>query len=231
MKRLRKEHGEGIRFFHCGEYGDKSFRPHYHALLFNFDFGDKRLWKVSNGQNVFTSENCAKLWGQGFVTLGAVTFQSAAYVARYVMKKRTGPSSEQHYSWVDPQTGEVHRRVPEYITMSRRPGIGTKWISKYQSDVAVEDSSRFQVLENGSRVPSIDYYRRQSDSVVLENRKVRTPKFYDQQIEKREPQLYKQMKRWRKLRAIRHARNNTKDRLRVRETVLLAKLKQLKREL
>ena len=47
MKRLRKKYGDGIRFFHCGEYGEKTGRPHYHAILFNHDFDDKYYWRTT----------------------------------------------------------------------------------------------------------------------------------------------------------------------------------------
>ena len=57
-------------------------------------------------------------------------FESAAYVARYITKKITGPGAEAHYG----------DRVPEYVTMSRRPGIGKGWYDKYRSDVYPCDS-------------------------------------------------------------------------------------------
>ena len=61
MKRLRKKYGEGIRFFHCGEYGEKFRRPHYHACLFNFDFPDREIWSVRRGFELYTSESLAEL--------------------------------------------------------------------------------------------------------------------------------------------------------------------------
>lgn len=123
MKRLRKRFGSGIRFFHCGEYGDKFSRPHYHACLFNFDFPDRVLFK-DGPSKLFVSESLQALWPFGFSTIGDVTFESAAYVARYVTKKITGISAEAHYSG----------RKPEYTTMSRRPGIGRGWYDKYKGD-------------------------------------------------------------------------------------------------
>lgn len=125
MKRLRKETGPGVRFFHCGEYGEKFARPHYHALLFNHDWSDKKFFSERNGNRVYTSDSLSRMWGKGFAVSGEVTFESAAYVARYVMKKVTGPSASNHYGL----------RRPEYITMSRRPGIGKGWFEKFSSDV------------------------------------------------------------------------------------------------
>lgn len=88
MKKLRARNtGHKIRFFHCGEYGEKLSRPHYHAILFNYDFPDKKVFSEKNGNTIYTSELLEDIWGKGFCTIGDVTFQSAAYVARYVMKK------------------------------------------------------------------------------------------------------------------------------------------------
>lgn len=144
MKRLRKRFGEGIRFFMCGEYGEKHNRPHYHALLFNFDFPDKKFFKQKNGHNMYTSEILSELWPLGFHAIGDVTFESAAYVARYVMKKVTGEFADEHYQG----------RKPEYTTMSRKPGIGKNWFEKYKSDVYPCD----EVMMNGKTYKPPRYY-------------------------------------------------------------------------
>lgn len=131
MKRLRKKYGEGIRYYHCGEYGEKNKRPHYHAIVFNHDFEDKVFHKMSGTNKLYTSESLDKLWSKGFATLGDVTFESAGYVARYAMKKITGENAIEYYGG----------RVPEYSTMSRGSkkigtgGIGKGWYDKYKSDV------------------------------------------------------------------------------------------------
>lgn len=126
MKRLRKAYpDERIRFFHCGEYGETLGRPHYHACLFNFDFPDKYLFSVKNGNRLYRSDSLERIWGLGFAMIGDVTFESAAYVARYVMKKVSGVEAPGHYGG----------KRPEYTTMSRRPGIGKDWLDKYLSDV------------------------------------------------------------------------------------------------
>lgn len=129
MKRLRKKYGKGVRYYHCGEYGEQFKRPHYHALLFNHDFRDKKFFSERNGNRVFTSDTLSGLWKKGFSVIGDVTFESAAYVARYVMKKVTGGPAKEFY-------GE---RRPEYSTMSRRPGIGKAWFDKYRGDVYPAD--------------------------------------------------------------------------------------------
>lgn len=131
MKRLRKEYpGRRISFFHCGEYGEVSFRPHYHALLFNVEFPDKVLWKRGAHGDLFVSSTLSRLWPHGFSSIGAVTFESAAYVARYVMKKVTGELASDYYGG----------RLPEYCTMSLRPAIGKRWFERYRNDCYPSDS-------------------------------------------------------------------------------------------
>lgn len=141
MKRLRKEFGAGIRFFHCGEYGERGGRPHYHAIIFGLNFPDRKLrYTTELGHKCYSSEILDRLWGLGRTEIGSVTFESAAYVARYITKKIGGLDAEAHYQVVDDKWGEVlGSRVPEYVTMSRRPGIGKRWIDQYWSDVYPHD--------------------------------------------------------------------------------------------
>lgn len=129
MKRLRKKFDVPIRYFHCGEYGEKLKRPHHHACLFGFDFHDKQLWSMKNGVKLYRSAALEKLWPYGFATIGQVTFESAAYVARYIMKKQTGKGAEEYYK----------DKTPPYTTMSRRPGIAHDWYAKYKDDVYPDD--------------------------------------------------------------------------------------------
>lgn len=210
MKRFRKrvdvEFGTKLRFYYCGEYGEQFGRPHYHACIFGFDFPDKMPWKSnSNGDIVYRSAMLEELWTLGHSSVGSVTFQSAAYVARYVMKKVNGAAADEHYSFVD-DDGVVHKRLPEYTDMSRRPGIGAGWFDRFCSDVYPDDF------------------------VVVNGKKVRPPRFYDKQFELRYPSDFEALKKARKASLRDHAENNTPDRLRVRERVLSARLQRLKRE-
>lgn len=127
MKKLRKRFGKDIRFFHCGEYGENPSlpRPHYHALLFNFDFEDKKVHSQKNGYKIYTSDILSSLWEHGHSVIGDVSFESSGYVARYTLKKITGEKAKDHYGL----------RKPEYATMSRRPGIGKRWYDKFKGDV------------------------------------------------------------------------------------------------
>lgn len=190
MKRLRKRFGDGIRFFHCGEYGEKFGRPHYHAILFNFDFHDKYLWKENNGYKLYRSPTLEALWPFGHSSVGTATFESAAYVARYIMKKITGDAAVDHYlSKPDFETGEIFKLKPEYTTMSRRPGIAAGWYEQFKDDV----HSR--------------------DSVVLRGREMMPPRFYDSRFELTNPEEFEDLKVRRKLKAKLLDKDSTESRL------------------
>ena len=122
MKRLRQEYDfKRIRVFYCGEYGEKSGRPHYHAIIFNHAFKDKEYWKTKNGFKLFTSPTLSRLWPFGHAVLGDVSFETCAYVARYCVKKVTGSAAAGHYKG----------RLPEFCQASLKPGIGKPWLDKF----------------------------------------------------------------------------------------------------
>lgn len=201
MKKLRKKFGSGVRYFHCGEYGEKTKRPHHHACLFNFDFPDRELWSVRDGVRLYTSKTLDALWGKGFATIGDVTFESAAYVARYVTKKITGPLADSHY--LNEATGEI--RQAEYVTMSRRPGIGRPWLDKYMGDVYPHDR------------------------VVLRGLEMRPPKYYDGVFELANSSDFDEVKDSRRRKQVLQAKDTTYERLRVRERHQYIRFEKLKR--
>lgn len=196
MKRLRKQFsGRRIRFFHCGEYGEQYGRPHYHACLFGFDFPDKVPWMERKGFQVWRSPILEQLWPFGRCEIGSVTFESAAYVARYIMKKVTGPSAKAYY-------GEL---APEYVTMSRRPGIGQPWLDKYMSEVYP------------------------ADSVVIRGKLMKPPRFYDGKYEL----LFgpESLELARERRRKRRREDETPERLLIRERCARARLARSERAL
>lgn len=207
MKRLRKRFGEGIRYYMCGEYGSQYGRPHYHAVLFNHDFIDKNVWMVKRDIPIYVSQALKELWPFGFSTVGDVTFESAAYVARYIMKKITGEIADDHYEWINPETGEIFRRKPEYCQPSRNGGIGRGWFEKYGKEVYPDDF------------------------VIVKGKRLRPPRFYDKIVQLEDPELFTAVKRDRVATGKSQAWNSTRDRLVVREKVQLAKLDLLKREI
>jgi hypothetical protein len=198
-----------IRYYHCGEYGSKFGRPHYHALLFNFDFPDKVfLKKAPSGEYLYSSKILSDLWPLGHANIGSVTFQSAAYVARYIMKKVNGNEASDFYSaYQDIETGELLSRSPEYPTMSRDPGIGSIWFDKFNSDVFP------------------------NDYVVVNGRKCRPPKYYDDRLKAVSPELFEEIVEQRELNAKKNIDNYSELRLAAREAIQLQQLKRLPRKL
>ncbi len=144
-KRLRKKVGP-FRFYQCGEYGDVNDRPHHHSCIFGQDFrADRKPHKITDaGNQLYVSDTLDQTWGKGHCYIGELTFESAAYVARYCLKKVTGSRAESHY----------YGRKPEFATMSLKPGIGAAWIEKYTSDVYPSD----EVIVNGKPSKPPRYY-------------------------------------------------------------------------
>ena len=166
MKRLRKHlHPRKVRFFHSGEYGESTGRPHYHVILFGVDFDDKYHWSRRGNYEVFRSPFLERIWPHGQSEIGSVTFDSAAYVAKYCIKKLTGPEADARYVRLDFETGELVPIEPEYATMSRRPGIGAGWYEKYG-----EETHRL-------------------DSIVMNGKEMKPPKFYDDLGDKVRPEV------------------------------------------
>lgn len=132
LKRLKEHFRDkfghtGIRYFYCGEYGEKTERPHYHFIFFNMPLYDLKPFFLNHeGQQVYRSKLLEDKWKLGIVSVGEVTYQSAAYVARYILKK---------------QTGEMQRkdREPEFTEMSRRPGIGKNYYLNHRDEIYKND--------------------------------------------------------------------------------------------
>ncbi len=210
MKRLRERiEPLKIKFYHCGEYGENLGRPHYHALIFGYSFPDKVFWKDIRANRVYRSDQLDATWGKGFCSIGAVTFKSAAYTARYIMKKQGGKTAHKHYSTTDPDTGEIISKIPEYTTMSLRPhGIGESWYRVHSKDVFP------------------------GDYCVIEGKKYKTPRYYDKLLKADGGELALELvKELRMENAEKKACDNTPARLAVREQVQLFKLRRLKRDL
>lgn len=182
FKRLRKKlDGKSIKYYACGEYGDKGGRrmlygpdalgrPHYHACLFGHVFPDsevlhaghynyfKNHFKQSKDFTLYNSQELADIWGNGFVTIGELTFESAGYVARYCMKKITGEKKAEHYG----------NKNPEFALISK--GIGREWFKKYKTDCYPKDF------------------------VTLNGRKMKPPIYYDYLLDKENPKALERIK-------------------------------------
>lgn len=204
MKRLRKSLPQRLRFFACGEYGDENLRPHYHAIIFNHDFNDKKIYSY-NKQNdpIFTSENLLSIWKLGHVTTQDVTFKSCSYVARYVTKKQNGASAPNHYYRRSPIDGQLYHVRPEFAVMSRRPGIGSAYVEQFKSD----------------------FYP--SGYLIVDGRKQAPPQFYIDKLSEEEKETLKRQRQHRSI----FDPENTMERKQAKSAVLAARVSTLKRKL
>lgn len=175
MKRLRKicagrPGGDQIRFFMCGEYGSKTFRPHYHAIIFGLHLDDLKLFsqrKLGDKiYNYYTSETLQKAWSVleyrqdkreriplGHVLVGNVTWETCAYVARYVLKKHYGADAHVYSDF---------NLTPEFTLMSRRPGIGRQWYDDHP-DFYDYDFINLSTPDGGKKVRPPKYFDRLFD--------------------------------------------------------------------
>lgn len=205
LKRLRRRVSPNrVRFFMCGEYGTRLGRPHYHVCFFGLDFPDRKYaGKTESGAEKYLSDSLTSLWGLGDTQVSDFNFKAAAYTARYIMEKVTGDEAAGYYQRLDTETGELFELAPEYCSMSKRPGVGARYVDNYFRDM----------LESGT--------------CVLEGREVNLPRFYEKRLRKFVE--YESLDFQRYLRAKRNFADQSPDRRAVREQVAKARLKFKKR--
>lgn len=200
MKRLRRKNTQLIRYYMGGEYGEENKRPHYHAILFNKDWRDRKYFKKTpSGEKIYTSSELEKLWPYGYSSTAEATFLSAAYIARYCLQKVTGKAAEQHYHRED-ENGP-YQQIPEYNEMSN--GIAADWLKFYRQDVYTHDY------------------------VIVRGKQSRVPRYYDKQLAKIDEEQLQHFKELREWKAYQVREDNTDERLAVKEQVTDAKLKTL----
>lgn len=201
QKRVRKARpGEKVRFFTGGEYGETTWRPHYHSIIFGAKFSDMRPHSKSGDHQLYTSEEFDSIWGMGHCLLGHVSQDACSYVAGYVTKKITGQMAEAHYRRVDPYSGEVFDLLPEFALMSRRPGIGSGWYDQFKGDLFP------------------------SDMKVVKGNPGAVPPFYVERLKMEDPAAHAALKSRRMERLRDRRADHTPARLKVREEVAVARL-------
>lgn len=174
IKRLRKELNKDdikIRYFACGEYGSHTKRPHYHIIIFGWkpNENDLQLLKKSElGYNYYCSNLIENLWPYGYNLVADCTWETCAYVARYVTKKVD----------IKNEFYEENNIEKEFITMSRRPGIGFNWFLSHSVCYAT-------FLNN---YISTDYG----------SRKISHNRYFDSYLEKQDPIAFEKLKEVRK---------------------------------
>lgn len=202
MKKLRKAYSnEKFKYYHCGEYGEQFGRPHYHALIFNLNFEDQVFYQTTEAEHkIYTSEKLTKIWGNGNAYIGELTFDSAAYVARYCMKKITGDQAAEHYKG----------KKPEYSSMSN--GIAYEWFKKYKDDVYPHD----YIVVNGKKLKPAKFYDTLYEKL--------NPEGFKDIKRKRDPLFNKKLKDHADINY-----ENSQRRLNVKEIVKKAQIKSLQR--
>lgn len=168
VKRLRyaikSTYNVEFRHLSCGEYGERRGRPHYHMLIFGFNFPDKYVFKrEAKYGNIITYYRSPFLESQwhlphcdeqaGYCVIGNVNYETCAYVSRYVLKK-------QHKS-------TYGDKQPEFLSVSRMPGLGNEYCTKYLDTIF---SNGFIQLPSGFKAP--------------------VPRYYESICEKLNPELY-----------------------------------------
>jgi len=197
LKKLRRKFPEKkIRYFLAGEYGDKLSRPHYHVLLFGIDFANDIDYNVKDTRP--PQSDLQETWTHGYVNVAPLTYETAAYVARYCLKKQ-----KSEMSYCDKSTGVILHR--EYTRMSRGrgkvTGIGSKWISSFEHDTYKTDSIHMQ----GSKIS-------------------RPPRYYDKQhIKFHGDNSLDKIKQKRIEESFKRRQDSTPERLAVREKIQRAK--------
>lgn len=192
MKRLRERFkGRRFKFYMCGEYGPTRARPHFHACLFGLDFDDRYLWSYSKkGQPLYRSPLLEAVWDKGWSSIGAVTYESASYVARYILDKTLG-----EYAWFDylnvTENGEWNYVLPEFSQPSL--GVGKSFFDAYFDDIYP------------------------ADEVIVNGKSMRPPRYYDKLLAKKDAKLFRQVKARRQAAGGRE--NETSSRHRVREYI------------
>lgn len=211
----------GVRFFLGAEYGEKNGRPHYHALLFNCSFRDCVFFtKNERGEPLYTSRELSDLWSVdgcpiGHCTVGEVTFDSATYCAKYALKKVTGDPAYEAYQVYD-EDGNSFQRKPEFAVMSRFPGIGAGYFEKYGEEV------------------------KNWDNVIVDGKPCRPPRYYDdlarRALEHDASGMLCHCKvcvntRKRKRLSVLNRHDNTEERLRVKEKLIVLAAEKKERKL
>lgn len=156
FKRLRKNFSQNFKYVASGEYGDINRRPHFHIALFGQDFAfDRKKSGSPGGHQSYQSASVAQSWSLGSHHIGSLTFESAAYIARYILKKIKGPGASSLPLFLDPHTGEITMPNPEFLIMSK--GIGRSWFREFfMTDVYPHGSV---VTAQGTKAPVPRFYK------------------------------------------------------------------------
>lgn len=144
MKRLRYYCGNGIRYFCGAEYGENTYRPHYHFILYGVSYHDSVFYDLffSRAKNLYVG--FCKAWPYGNVTIGNVSPQSCFYVSKYSLKQ-----TKEDYDIL-----KQYNQQKPFRLMSRNPGIGLEYLDKIKYQIVQDGFIRFK----GSKIRVPRYY-------------------------------------------------------------------------
>lgn len=208
-----KQYGT-IRFYACGEYGGKTLRPHYHMLAYGLHIPDLEYYKTTNeGNEYYTSEYLNRIWGKGFIIVGKLSWNSCAYVSRYVMKKQMG--KDENGLTAKDRYFEAGLQ-PEFVRMSLKPGIGQKYFEDHKEEIYRND----EIILPGGKKPI----------------RMKPPKKFDEWFEEINPDKMKEVKEEREQQVKQNQHNQLKntsltycEMLDTQERTLKKKMKNIRR--
>ena len=149
FKRLRKKQEEQIRYYAVGEYGTEFERPHYHAIIYGLDLPDLTFHhKGKNGFPYYKSQIFENAWKKGICDLTTVSWDTCAYVARYMTKKLKGNEGKKY---------EITNIEPPFSLMSRKPGIARQWFDDHP-DCYDYDYINLTTAKGGKKIKHPRYY-------------------------------------------------------------------------
>nr|QJB20008.1 MAG: replication initiator protein [Microvirus sp.] len=192
---------ELVRFMYCGEYGDRYKRPHYHSIVFNYDFPDKKFYKRIGTKDYFNSDLLSSLWPHGHAVISDFSFETASYVAGYMLQKVSGRGKDRHYKGL----------CPEFAGYSRMPGLGYEWFHRYWRDLYPSDEC---VVQLGDR------------KCV-----VRPPAYYDRLLKKFHPDVFEAVSLARRKDLVDLAEDHSYERLQAIHKCTVAKINRLVKNL
>jgi hypothetical protein len=239
-RKLSKDYGVKIRFYMIGEYGDLNLRPHFHAIIFGWNFPDKFFHKRIGDNDIFRSPFLEGLWtiprgssgagkSFGYSSVGSVTAKSAAYVARYCDKKLIGLEFDGVEQYVHPESGEIFDRPvisSRYVRFNRENGDRVE-VNKERALMSNKPGIGKSWFDNYgiSDLYSKGFHCDESGNILP------TPKYFDKLLEKVNPQMLEEVKRSRQDFMLQNADNFTQDRLDAAREIFLSRTKNLKRNL
>ena len=166
-----KKH-QGVKIFYCGEYGETTGRPHYHAILMNCPLDITQFYDTHIDKNYkahWKSKEIDKLWKHGIHDIAECEWSCAAYVARYCAKKWNKQA--------DPLEYYSMGKIPEFVRMS--DNIGIQYFQEHKDEIYKTDSVIIKSIKGRTGT-------------------FKPPKAYDKLLEKENPELYDKIKESRK---------------------------------